>query len=105
MRYVCDDDCVGEQLAIMTQLRSACDYVFEGISGGVERRTALVCTALSSSPHAHLAEGLYRAETDQPCYYQTPVIFFRKTWVHESEATCHRYDIHSVQLLLGGLIV
>lgn len=64
------------------------DCFFRGLSGGVKTtKTALVCTALSSVLHAHLAEGLYRAKTDQPCYYQTLLIFTQKTSVHESEAT------------------
>ncbi len=75
----CLDDLPGVELELIFSARA--------FWGRQHDETALVCTALSSFLHAHLAEGLYRAKTDQPCYYQTPLIFPQKTLVHESEAT------------------
>jgi hypothetical protein len=80
-----------------------CNVLFSvGVSGGVERRNGI--SVYSSGPlfHAQSAEGLYRAENDQPCYYQTPLLFSTRLWVHESRGdiplTMRQLSVCSVRL-------
>ena len=45
----------------------------------------------------NLLKDYYRAETDLPCYYQTPLIFTQKTLVHESKATFPQMTLPQVE--------